>query len=203
MFRGLSACPLWDTTEITCLAVQLRLVTVSAGGAQCHPYQTLCLLLLPAERHGPAVFTLSHPEEGCIKNIWTDPGAGWLCGTAKRAGLVWRQHHSRGWCAGTPGRAEAGEMAALLCASVTLRGIHENESSLTVWAALVDNPFFFFSCGEALHMLFPFSKFISDDRLVAQIVWEQQDRAAFSFWDTLSWSTRAQWAVPCADLICM
>lgn len=133
----------------------------------------LCLLLLPAERLSPAVFTLRHPEEGCIKNIWTDPGAAWLCGTAKPAGLVYQCDASIVAEAGVQARQAGlrlGEMAALLCASVTLRGIHENESSLTVWAALVDNPFFFFSCGEALHMLFPFSKFISDDRLVAQIV---------------------------------
>lgn len=107
----------------------------------------LCLLLLPAERLSPAVFTLSHPEEGCIKNLDWSRGclAVWDSKTSRPRLPVWRQHRSRGWCAGTPGRAEAGEMAALLCASVMLRGIHENESSLTVWAA---QPFFFFLWGS-------------------------------------------------------
>lgn len=50
--------------------------------------------------------------------------------------------------------AEAGEIAAPVCAWVTLWGIHENESSLTAWAALIGN--LFFSYGEPLHRLFPF-----------------------------------------------
>lgn len=39
--------------------------------------------------------------------------------------------------------AEAGEIAAQVCAWVMLWGIHENESSLTAWAALIGNLLFF------------------------------------------------------------
>lgn len=89
-FRGLHTFPLWDITKTVSLAAQLEV-----GGN--HSWQSPVLPTpngLPAaascrETRPHSFHSVNHWEEGCVRNIWTDPGVAWLCGTAKPLGLIY------------------------------------------------------------------------------------------------------------------
>lgn len=134
-FRGLNTFPLWDITKTNSQSVQLRGWWRTVPGATHTKCSAYCSF---QQRNTALQFSLCKSPGRRMRKEHLDGSRGWLAVWHRKnsrshlLGRVWQWRPVRGWCAGTAGMDEAGEIAGLDCACVTV-GNSDSRELKWVW----------------------------------------------------------------------